>query len=415
VATLDEMITAPLLILQDKMSKYPLLAMCASWLMGTKYVDSPDLPAAMATDGVRVLVNTKRAEAMGHKVMAMVLAHESLHGLFEHTPAMKAFGPSYDDPSKQGELQRKCNIAMDIIINTCLEQAFGERISWKEDGKPCDGLYIDTKTPAGKYIITAEGRKNFNLDDCDFYWMLRHLDDKALEGGHGAALGNDVLGGGDPSTEMAAGRAAQRAIAQAQAMAKYGDKDSWGNMPGWMSRFFKDLTQPKCDWRKELYDMHQSVRPVDVSFRKLKSPYVFYGAGAPTLSVPGLGEVVFANDTSGSMTDEIMAAGISELRGIWQSLRPEKIHVLHVDHAVGHAESLDPDDPFEVHPKGGGGTAFEPAFKWVEENGVEPACLIYFTDGYGSFPAVEPDYQTIWLYAPGAAPKDPPFGRVIRM
>ena len=415
MSTLDEMVTAPLLLLQDKACKHPLLAVCLQWLMGTKYVDSPTLPAPMATNGVSVLVNTAEAECMGHEVMSMVMAHEACHGIFEHVPSMKSFGPSYDDIKKQGVSQQECNIAMDIVINGMLEHEFGKRIEWVgKDGQPFRPIYIDTKTPEGKYVVTAEGRKSFSLDTCDFYWVLRHLDRKALQGkgGHGAQLGNDVIADGDATTEAQAQRNATRAIAQAQAMAKY---QQWGDVPGWMQRFFQNLNEPKQDWRKELYEMHQSVRPVETSFRRLKTPYVFYGAGAPTMSVPGLGEVVFANDTSGSMTDEIMGIGISELRAIWQTLRPEKIHVLHVDAQVGHAETLDPDDFFEVHPKGGGGTAFEPAFKWVEENGVEPSCLIYFTDLYGSFPSEAPPYPVIWLASPGADSRDPPFGRCIRM
>lgn len=43
-------------------------------------------------------------------------------------------------------------------------------------------------------------------------------------------------------------------------------------------------------------------------------------------------------------------------------------------------EEFGPSEAIELSPKGGGGTDFVPPFRWVEENGIFPQCLIYLTD-----------------------------------
>ena len=36
-------------------------------------------------------------------------------------------------------------------------------------------------------------------------------------------------------------------------------------------------------------------------------------------------------------------------------------------------------------------------FDWVEQQGVRPELLVYFTDAEGRFPEREPNYPVIWL------------------
>ena len=52
------------------------------------------------------------------------------------------------------------------------------------------------------------------------------------------------------------------------------------------------------------------------------------------------------------------------------------IRVIYCDAAVQGVEEFGASEPIELSPKGWGGTDFVPPFKWVEENGIEPKCLI---------------------------------------
>jgi predicted metal-dependent peptidase len=64
-------------------------------------------------------------------------------------------------------------------------------------------------------------------------------------------------------------------------------------------------------------------------------------------------------------------------------------------------------------PKGGGGTSFIPPFEYLEKNGIDPKCVIYLTDGYGTFPS-ESDVKvpTMWLMTTDV---EPPFGECVRL
>ena len=66
-----------------------------------------------------------------------------------------------------------------------------------------------------------------------------------------------------------------------------------------------------------------------------------------------------------------------------------------------------------IEPKGFGGTDFRPVFKWVEEEGITPSCLVYLTDMAGTFPTHGPDYPVLWGDTEGYAP--PPFGEHVRI
>jgi len=73
-------------------------------------------------------------------------------------------------------------------------------------------------------------------------------------------------------------------------------------------------------------------------------------------------------------------------------------------------EEFRPSEPIQLCPNGGGGTDFVPPFKWVEENGIEPKCLIYLTDlCCDSFPPA-PDSPVLWATESGRAA---PFGETV--
>jgi predicted metal-dependent peptidase len=54
--------------------------------------------------------------------------------------------------------------------------------------------------------------------------------------------------------------------------------------------------------------------------------------------------------------------------------------------------------------KGGGGTDFRPAFNKIAKLGLCPNLLVYFTDGYGTFPETAPDYPVLWAFTKEHSP-----------
>jgi predicted metal-dependent peptidase len=126
----------------------------------------------------------------------------------------------------------------------------------------------------------------------------------------------------------------------------------------------------------------------------------------------GVGEIVVAVDTSGSIGTQELEQFAGEINAIINEAQPESIRVIYCDAAVQAVDEFSPSEPIKLSPKGGGGTDFVPPFRWVEENGVEPKCLIYLTDlCCNSFP-VAPDYPVLWVTD---SHKTAPFGETLQI
>jgi predicted metal-dependent peptidase len=72
------------------------------------------------------------------------------------------------------------------------------------------------------------------------------------------------------------------------------------------------------------------------------------------------------------------------------------------DAAVQRVDRFARGESVEFNLVGLGGTDFRPAFDYVEAEQLNPACLIYLTDGEGVFPDEPSDYPTLWaITSPG--------------
>jgi predicted metal-dependent peptidase len=101
-----------------------------------------------------------------------------------------------------------------------------------------------------------------------------------------------------------------------------------------------------------------------------------------------------------------------EINAIANEAQPESIRVIYCDAAVQGVEEFGPSEPIELSPKGGGGTDFVPPFIWVDENGIEPKCLIHLTDlCCNSFPE-PPDDPVLWVTD---SHKTAPFGETFHI
>ena len=132
----------------------------------------------------------------------------------------------------------------------------------------------------------------------------------------------------------------------------------------------------------------------------------------PSVERRGLGEIVIAVDTSGSIGRIELEQFAGEISAISQEAQPEAIHVVYCDAAVQSAQQFGPSEAVRLEPKGGGGTDFRPAFEWVAENDIAPVCLIYLTDlCCDSYPEA-PEYPVLWVTD---SRRNAPFGETLRI
>ena len=124
---------------------------------------------------------------------------------------------------------------------------------------------------------------------------------------------------------------------------------------------------------------------------------------------------VFAIDTSGSMSTEMLEELISVFKWVTKKFGPTpliqcdaEVHDLMKD--IGHKTV--------IPVKGRGGTDFRPVFKFIEEkfkNKID--ALIFGTDLNGEYPESVPPYKVYWVVPKDAKNDDikPPFGTVVRL
>jgi predicted metal-dependent peptidase len=161
-----------------------------------------------------------------------------------------------------------------------------------------------------------------------------------------------------------------------------------------------------------LRDFISSTDPSDYRWTPPNRRYVASGLYLPSVERSGIGEIVIAVDTSGSIGTAELEQFAGEIRAIADETHPERIYVVYCDATVHCADEFGPNDPIELSPKGGAGTDFKPPFCWVEDQGLLPKCFIYLTDlCCCSFPD-PPDYPVLWATD---SHRSAPFGETLRI
>lgn len=418
VRTASEYLTQAILWLNDNENKSPLLTVCACWLLAAKVRERGEKDFTAATDGVNVWINPTWFASMSVKDRAFVFAHEAEHGILRHLPQLRCLlGDSIK--STVGQLS---NIAQDGWINHDLGKAFGE--NGNAYVPAIGGVFVNGKRGDGKPWFNDVDA--FDPDEHDWYWLYQRVnragDKSAGKGGFGEGSDLEQPGEGGAEGDAAeieamAEQMASRAVAQAAARIQQMQSGGQGAGGGWLGRLLQSAAEPVYDWRSELWQAATSRLPQEHSYRRINKSYASIGACVGTISRPGIGPIVVAMDTSGSITEEMLAQPVAEVGAIMRDIRPEKIYQLWADAEIANVQILEPDMPLSPEPRGGGGTDFAPVFKWVEENTEGDVCmLIYFTDLYADYShLVEPEYPVIWAALPGSNPNPPPFGKVIKI
>ncbi|MBQ1453700.1 MAG: metallopeptidase, partial [Ruminococcus sp.] len=123
-------------------------------------------------------------------------------------------------------------------------------------------------------------------------------------------------------------------------------------------------------------------------------------------------EFVIAIDTSGSVSGELVQRFVQKTYNILKSsesfFSKINLHIIQCDAEIQEDVKITSQEEFDNYLKnmklhGFGGTDFRPVFKYVNtlidrHEFVNLKGLIYFTDGFGTFPERQPDYHTAFVY-----------------
>ena len=203
-----------------------------------------------------------------------------------------------------------------------------------------------------------------------------------------------------------------------------------------METFFKEkedkagaLTQNLREANRERYDYGKFLRKFAVRGEIMKiNPdefdYIYYTYGLKLYKkmplvepleykeVNRIREFVIAIDTSGSVSGKLVQQFVQKTYSILKSTESFfskiNLHILQCDADIQQAVKITDQREFDryletMEVRGLGGTDFRPVFRYVEQlrqtgEFENLKGLIYFTDGFGTYPGKKPDYDTAFVF-----------------
>jgi predicted metal-dependent peptidase len=182
----------------------------------------------------------------------------------------------------------------------------------------------------------------------------------------------------------------------------------------------RELRRPQTDWRTILNDFIQeeicdySFSPPDRRFDE--SPFFLPDFNEKEETVR---KILFMIDTSGSMSDAMITAAFSEVKGAIDQFNGKLRGWLgFFDAAVIEPQPFESEEEFRIiRAYGGGGTDFQIIFEYVAQHMADdpPASIIILTDGYAPFPQEQLAMGIPVLWLLNNEEIEPPWGKVARI
>lgn len=362
-----------------------------------------------ATDGDRIIFSPKFMDELNDRELDFVLMHEIMHIALRHC-------------DRKGERDNYAfNVACDIVVNSNILLSNG----MNKNSITLSGIGALMNTaPNGKdgYLYTAE----------EVYEMFEKKGGRSggCKSGKAAGAKKDGKGGesfddhslwknDDGDGDMARTVWDKRIIDAARAVKAREDAGmAAGDIPAFAERKLKELREGQTDWRTILDEFVQE-EVTDYSFtppdRRYDGDFFLPDFNDKEYNVSN---ILFMIDTSGSMTDDMITAAYSEIKGAIEQFGGR------LDGLVGFFEAAvtgvepfcDVNSLLQKKPKGGGGTNFRAVFKYVRENMEEPpASIVMLTDGYDDFPKESEagGIPVLWLLNNDKI--TPPWGKIARI
>ena len=385
-----------------------------------------------ATDGHRIFFGPKFLDELSDSELDFIMMHEILHVVLQHC-------------MRQGDRDNEqFNIACDIVVNSNI--LLSNNMNQKA---------ITLKKYGESMHIAPDGKEGYEYTAEEIYGMLppppkNRKPKPALTRTHGEAGDDDEEGDAKGS---ALGRAKKKQGKKTDAPAVWDDHTRWGMdeeddtfrdvwvkrfedaceaisirdpsnqrglLPLFAERLFKELRKPQTDWRMILNDFVQE-EIVDYSFtppdrRFDESPFFLPDFNDKDDLVE---DILFMIDTSGSMSDDMITAAYSEVKGAIDQFDGKlKGWLGFFDAAIIEPKPFASLEEFKIiKPAGGGGTDFQIIFEYIRKHMHDklPASIIILTDGFAPFPKEKLSMGIPVLWLLNNEKVNPPWGKIARI
>ena len=420
---------------QDKLNKLArdvLILSRNTLLVNLRFLDAalsqfelfPIEESTLLTDGKHILYNPKHVlenYKTAKEIPVRDYLHIVMHCVFKHM---------YMDPTlNRPYWDLACDIAVENVITelglkavtTARERQQVQYITAiKKELKYVTAekiySYLRQSIPDPKKV--AEIRGLFYADNHEIWYMTAtEIEERfglSADSGHGDGEGEE------------SSRTAMAQVWQTVAERMQVDLETFGKTrgltPGAMTQNLAAVNREKYDYTaflKKFAVMGEAMKINNDEF-----DYIFYTYGLqlyekmPLIEpleykeIKAIKEFVIAIDTSGSTSGELVQKFVQKTYNILKSTESFftkiNLHIIQCDAAVQEDKKITCQEDFDEYLKtmkirGLGGTDFRPVFQYVEQlrknrEFTNLKGLIYFTDGYGEFPARKPDYDAAFIF-----------------
>lgn len=391
--------------------------------------------STLLTDGEHLLYNPEHVlKRYKHEKERSV--RDYLHIVFHCIYRHMFMDPSLDRPL----WDLACDIAVENIISELglrsttseiesLQQSYISELKNKIKLLTAEKIYRHFKDENLDPMKAADIRARFYADNHEIWYMTSEEAEAAYGVSFGGTQGKSSSGEGDSAEDeggftMTKAELAQmwKNISERMGMDLETFSKMQGHHAGSLTHNLLAVNREKYDYTaflKKFAVMGEQMRINDDEF-----DYIFYTYGLdlyenmPLIEpleykeVKAIKEFVIAIDTSGSTSGELVQKFVQKTYNILKSTESFftkiNLHIIQCDADIQEDKKITCQEDFDEYLKtmqirGLGGTDFRPVFEYVEtlrknKEFTNLKGLIYFTDGYGDFPARKPDYDTAFIF-----------------
>jgi predicted metal-dependent peptidase len=172
-----------------------------------------------------------------------------------------------------------------------------------------------------------------------------------------------------------------------------------GDIPQGIERLIGELHKEKINWKALLNRYITQQISFDYSYHKFHKKSISSGVYMPGIIKDRI-QISVMIDLSGSIGEGELTDFLSEICGITRAYQ-DRIEMRVYSHDTecydnglivnGNIEKIK-----KMELKGGGGTSFSQPLEYLKENNINPKCLIWFSDGYGT-DFKKPNFPILWI------------------
>lgn len=364
-----------------------------------KFKESKDLPD-YALAGVDIKGNfhykPEAIEKLNNQEVEGLIVHEILHLSLLHF-------------LRRGEREHSIfNLSNDIVVNQLL----------KDNGfsLPSGGIISDSNNQIdlGGIIIEDCNKKTSEQIYSELYKQAKKVKIILGKDGSGDGLRFDEHIKGDGEVKGKKGKGKPLSPSELKEIEKiWADRTQEaltvskmrGDTPVGMQRLVGELHKEKINWKALLNQYITQQIPYNHSYAKCHKKSISTGFYMPDMTKEKI-DISIMIDLSGSIGEREMTDFLSEICGIARAYQ-EKITMRIFSHDTecydngivmnGNIEKI---KTMEI--KGGGGTSFSRPIEFLEDENVNPKCLIWLTDGYGD-EIKKPNFPILWVLSEGGS------------